>query len=184
MGGYPDCRVFYFMEKYSPIKFYDGYFISTKGNAYSIKSGVKKTLSLIRIKNGYFVVNLYKKGKMKTKYIHHLVANSFIKKRAGKLHINHINGLRCDNRVENLEWCTPKENSTHAVKMGAIKSGSNHYKSIPIIQISFSMSVVNIFDSMRKAEAHTGIHINKIRKDLFKNSCVSGFYWRYKNDAA
>lgn len=66
---------------------------------------------------GYAFVTLFKNGKGKVKKIHRLVAMAFIPFVEGKTYVNHINGIRNDNRVENLEWCTQAENNLHRFKL-------------------------------------------------------------------
>lgn len=69
---------------------------------------------------GYKRVHLSKKS-VRTKFlVHRLVATAFVKPN-GKPHINHIDSDRGNNRVDNLEWVTPKENSEHAVRAGRTK---------------------------------------------------------------
>lgn len=79
--------------------------------------------------NGYKFVVFGYKGKIN--YIHRLVAKEFIINTENKHEVNHINGLKDDNRVENLEWCTHSENQKHALKTGLFKNviGVNNHKS-------------------------------------------------------
>jgi hypothetical protein len=67
---------------------------------------------------GYLCVNLRKDGKSKTVMIHTLVALIFIGVRPDGLQINHIDGVKTNNHISNLEYCTPAENIHHARKMG------------------------------------------------------------------
>lgn len=67
---------------------------------------------------GYFTVNLYKDKKVKVCRLHRIFANAFIPNPHNKPMINHINGIKTDNRIENLEWVTAKENINHAHRTG------------------------------------------------------------------
>ena len=66
--------------------------------------------------NKYLYVILYKNKKGKTQRIHRLVADAYIPNPKNKTCINHKNGIKTDNRIENLEWVTYSENTQHAIK--------------------------------------------------------------------
>ncbi len=111
------------------IKFIDGYLnlysITTDGRIFSHKT--EKWLKC-DIRKGYLYTVLYKDKKRYCATVHRLVALNFIKKVIGKRHVNHLNGNKLDNRVENLEWCTSGENQRHAINSGLKKPlcGSNN----------------------------------------------------------
>ena len=67
--------------------------------------------------NGYLFCDLYKNSNRKRFYIHRLVLTSFIGLEKGK-DVNHINGIKTDNKLSNLEWLTRSENMKHAFKIG------------------------------------------------------------------
>lgn len=68
--------------------------------------------------NGYLQVQIMRKGKRYTRYVHRLVAECFIPNPNGHKEINHIDGNKSNNHVENLEWCSHSENLKHAYRTG------------------------------------------------------------------
>jgi len=87
----------------------------------------KKERILFQYKNkeGYMQASLYtEEGKLKSFKVHRLVALAFIKNFGNKPQVNHLNSIRHDNRVENLEWCTNSENQIHSARFGKHKSNN------------------------------------------------------------
>ena len=123
------------MEIWKDIQGYEGlYQVSNIGNIKSLDRTVgenrtpylKKGRILKAWKyNGYLCVNLCGEGKNVKLKVHRIVAETFIDNPKNKKEVNHINGNKTDNRVENLEWCSHKENIQHAFRTGLRKTGTN-----------------------------------------------------------
>ena len=69
----------------------------------------------LKYHNGYQMVNLLQNNKLEVVYVHRLVLETFVPPVEGKTWCNHKNGIKSDNRVENLEWCTKEYNFEHAI---------------------------------------------------------------------
>lgn len=122
--------------------------------------------------NGYFIVSL--RPNWLYKRVHRIVAHAFIPNPENKSQVNHINGIRTDNRVENLEWATPHENTLHGYRSNWRQSAT----AIRIIQKTLSWEYVNTFDSLLDAERKIGVNnwnLSSHLKWVYK-SCW-GFIW-------
>lgn len=105
-------------EVWKPIDGFDGYKVSNLGRVWSDKTGRFLSANIRSRTAPYLEVQLCIKQKHKHKSIHRLVAEAFIDNPEGKEQVNHIDGDKQNNRVDNLEWVTCSENAIHAHRIG------------------------------------------------------------------
>ena len=97
---------------------YEGrYKINKNGDILSVLNNKQKILKPTIDSNGYMYLNLRNNGKTKLWRVHRLLAIMFIEKKENHEIVNHINGIKSDNRLENLEWVSLRENITHGFKL-------------------------------------------------------------------
>ena len=156
------------MEIWKDIQCYEGYYqVSNLGRVKSLpKSWIGgggalcghngKMLKNQLMSGGYEFVQLSKYSKVKAKSVHRLVANAFLDNAENKKTVNHINGIKTDNRVENLEWATYKENEMHAWDLGLKQTSKVRIESISTIVLDTQTGV--FYDSIKEAAFVAGMH--------------------------
>lgn len=155
-------------------------------NGHLLKEKILKT-SINR--DGYEKVSIQKNAKKKTYKIHRLVAIAFIPNVENKKEVNHIDGNKLNNRVNNLEWCTKEENERHArnnnlipvtdkIRKQASINGKKRRKSVE--QYNTKGSLLKRYISVSEASRETGVSISGISNCCTKKSKIAGGYiWKY-----
>jgi len=177
------------MEKeiWKDIQGYEGlYQVSNLGGVKNIKYGRLKKILINS--NGYYIASLYKNNKLKQKRVHQLIAIAFIPNPNNYKEINHKNGIKLDNRIENLEWVSRLENVNHAYRTGLItrkqiEKATNSMKEKiqkPILQLKNGI-VLNEFKGTNDAGRILNIHPTLIYKNLKRKiKHTHGFTFEYK----
>lgn len=167
------------MEVWKDIKGYEGrYQVSNTGRIKGLpidekfcKKREEVILKTFMCGSGYQEVILSIHGKRTPKLIHRLVAEAFISNPEGKKEVNHKDGDKCNNNVNNLEWVTPSENQAHSRSVLGYQS--------------FKRKIVceetgEVFDSIKDAADKHGLWTTLIWKCCNgKQNTTGGYHWRY-----
>lgn len=161
-----------------------GYLVSKEGVV------TKKDKILKGFNNrGYHRLSLSHKGKPIKYSIHRLVAAAFIPNPENKKEVNHINGIKDDNRVENLEWATQSENMQHGYKIGLCRNGRtlNDYRKSnkSILQYDKQKKFIAEYPTIGAASRFIGIKNCSTSISRCANGgrpSAYGFIWKFKKD--
>lgn len=193
------------MEIWKDIKGYSGYYqVSNLGNIKSLerfvrsKNGKLMFLGEIILKpniinTGYRQVGLNKPvngvNTRRVFLVHRLVAGEFLVNPSRYPNINHKDGNKLNNRVENLEYCSQKHNMWHSINVlgndhknnNKDKVWGNNYNSTPVHQYSMTGEYIASFSSTTEAQDKTGVHRDGIYKVIKgKRINAGGFMWSYE----
>ena len=159
----------------------DKYMVSDQGNVYS--KGRKKILTMKNNHDGYLRIQIYT-GNNTCRFVsaHRLVALAFIDNPENKPFINHKNGIKQDNRAENLEWVTQKENIRHAWDTGLSRRKKNGKQSKAVDQFDLDGNYITTHASQMEAQratgtSHSGISACCLHKPMYYSA--NGFKWEY-----
>jgi len=193
-------------EVWRPVKSYEGIYevsnhgrikrlqdsilvIDEKQHRKYIKSIKEKIIRQFSDSAGYRAVNLRgtKASLWKIERVHVIVAEAFLPKPAWAECVNHKDGVKSNNFVSNLEWCTNKQNSQHAVRTGLLdtKHLLNYINRTPVDMLSLDGKYIKSFDSIHDAFLFLGI---KNYRGSISEVCAGkrhkayGFSWRYSNE--
>ena len=151
------------------------YQVSSFGNVRTIKKG-EAEMSQQENRNGYMTVHLRDKGVERRAMVHRLVAEAFIPNPNGFRDVNHKNGDKSDNRVENLEWTSHADNMTHSFR----ELGKNVRH---IVQLDLDNNFIERWNSIIEASEATGICRTNIGECCRGNrKHTKGYKWKYEED--
>lgn len=150
------------------------YAVNELGEVYSLRKN--RTISPKVNHDGYLRVQLWSANQCEFVAIHRLIAETFLPNQDNKPFVNHIDGDKANNTVENLEWCTQKENIAHAWKNGLSHRHLNT-SGIAVRQIDSEKNIVGEFQSMMETERVTGIPHSNISQSILRNGTAGGYRW-------
>ena len=153
------------------------YLVSENGDIYSKRYHKKLTPKLNW--DGYYRIQIWKNNKNNMISWHRVIAETFVDNPENKPFVNHINGIKTDNRACNLEWCTQQENIIHAFKTGLAKGQINGKLSKPVIQFDLNGNIIKEWPSQIEVERQLGINHSRISYACKTGGRTGQFKWRY-----
>jgi hypothetical protein len=152
-------------------------YVTEGGSTYKRKSKLLKNVLQL---SGYVTVYLTTNNKGTYVVLHRILALTFIPNEdESKNIINHKNGIKHDNSLDNLEWCNNKENCEHAYKMGLAKKGKFHYLSKKIGMFTMNGELLETFDCLPQIREKYGYNIKNIHSVIKgKRNKANNFIWK------
>lgn len=171
------------IEERKDVMWYEWYYqVSNFWNMRSVKWWRIRILKQWICCRWYSIVRLCKDWVKKTIRIHRLVAIAFINNPNNYKEINHKNGIKTDNRIENLERCTRSENMKHMYLTSWIKKDCSHLRK-KIEQYSLYFKHITSWEMIQDAADFTWINRNLISACLhWRQKTAWWFIWRFNND--
>lgn len=168
--------------KLIPIEGNTGYYVTRYGEVFSTKISGFRTRKLY-LREGYQRVGIRILGSGKIYLVHRLVAMTFIPNPENKPEVNHINGIKDDNNIENLEWCTGEENRAHALANNLAWVGKAHPTSKQVGQYTKEGVLIKVWGSI--GEASRFGFLDKRISGCINGRCKThrGYVWKEQDKA-
>lgn len=177
------------------------YQVSTFGRVKTMERMIKSNCNNFRIseerikevelrKDGYTATLFCRNSKVTQYKIHRLVGIAFMPNPENKRDINHISGVRSENRLENLEWATRSENKLHGFRIGMTKPtclgifGKDHHLSKPVLKIDIETgNIIERYDGLMDASRKTCLGFREISACARgKRQSYNNYLWQYEVD--
>lgn len=163
------------VETFVKIEAFENYEVSNLGKVRNMKTG--KILKPFLHRDGYLGLYLYENNKRKYLLLHRIIATAFIDNPEEKPQVNHIDENKTNNDLNNLEWCTARENAIHGTRIK--RFSEKCFKKV--IQLDLNDNVLNEFESIKQAGQETGVFATSISACCNgKRKSAGGFKWRRK----
>ena len=187
-------------EEWRDIRDCEGrYEVSNFGNVRSVSRNVHNHTGFIKLKGkvlkqrkdekGYMRIDIINNNGVKKFYgVHRLVADAFLENPLNKPQVNHKDGNKSNNVVDNLEWCTNGENQVHAYKIGLNRvTGRAGRKKRTVLQIDCSTGEIvgeykSISDAANAVGCKTSSNIGGCCRNAYGRKTICGYRWEYKKE--
>lgn len=171
-------------EEWKKVEGFEGFYeVSNFGNVRSLNYhnwGIVKNLTPVVDRYGYERVCLTKNGKQFNRLVHRLVATAFVENPNDLPQINHLNEIKTDNRVVNLEWCSAKENTNHGTRNQRMSQSKKNKNCKAVVQMDMNGNEIRKWVSFMEVNRVLGYDVGFLARCCKgRSKSAYGYMWCY-----